>query len=168
MAIADVLRVFRDLKRDRVVQDYLIFGSVAAMVHTRPFYTRDVDIGIAVDSDRAFLAVFNRLAELGRVQGHAVVIHGTPVELFPVDISPIIQDALDHALRKRVEGVVVKVAPPEHLLLEALRVDRTQDKARVLLLNDVVDQGKLHALFRRLDRDGTLRRRYEAVSGAAP
>lgn len=48
MAISDVLRVFRDLKREGVVRDYLVFGSVAAMVHTRPFLTRDVDIGLTV------------------------------------------------------------------------------------------------------------------------
>lgn len=168
MAIADVLRVFRDLKRERMVRDYIVFGSVAAMVHTRPFYTQDVDIGVAVESDREFLAVFNRLSEFGRVEGHSVVIRGTPVELFPVDISPIIQDALEHSPRKRVEGMVVKVASPEHLLLEALRVYRNQDKGRVFLLKDVVDKGRLGALFRRLDHDGTLRGRYEALTREAP
>ncbi len=165
MAIADVLRIFQELKRDRAVRDYILFGSVAAMAHTRPFYTRDVDIGVVVASDKEFLALFNRLTTIGRVAGHAIVIGCTPVELFPVDISPIIQDALGHALRRRVAGVFVKVAPPEHLLLEALRVYCSQDKARVFLLDDVVDRQKLQDLFRRLDHDGTLRRRYEALTG---
>jgi len=168
LAIADVLMVFRDLKRERMVRDYLVFGPVAAMVHTRPFYTPDVDIGVAVESDKEFLAVFDRLSEFGRVEGHCVVIRGTPVALFPVDISPIIQDALKDAPRKRVEGLVVKVASPEHLLLEALRVSRNQDKGRVFLLEDVVDKDRLCALFRRLDHDGTLGRRYEALTGEAP
>lgn len=168
MAIADVFRVLRDLKRAGTVRDYLVFGSVAAMVHTRPFYTEDVDIGVAVQSDTEFLAVFNRLSEFGRIEGHSVVIGGTAVELFPVDISPIIQDALENPIRKRVEGMLVNVASPEHLLLEALRVYRNQDKGRVFLLKDVVDQGKLQDLFRRLDHDGTLRRRYEGLTGEAP
>ena len=56
MAIVDVLRIFQELKRGRVVHDYILFGSVAAMAYTRPFYTRDVDIGVAVTSDREFLA----------------------------------------------------------------------------------------------------------------
>jgi predicted nucleotidyltransferase len=165
MAIADVLRVFRDLKREGTVRDYLVFGSVAAMVHTRPFYTRDVDIGVATESDKEFWHIFDRLAELGKVEGHSVVIHGTPVEVFPADISPVIQDALVHAGRKRVEDVVVKVASPEHLLLESLRVYRRQDKARVFLLDEVVDRQKLHALLRRLDHDGTLKQRYQTLTG---
>ena len=70
MAIADVLRVFRDLKREGTLQDYLVFGSVAAMVHTRPFFTMDVDIGVAIESDEEFRRIFNRLADFGKVEGH--------------------------------------------------------------------------------------------------
>ena len=168
LSIADVLKVFHALKQEGTVQDYLLFGSVAAMVHTRPFFTRDVDIGVAVSSDQEFLRIFNRLASFGRVLGHSIVIQDTPVEVFPVDISPIIRDALDHPNRKRVEGVVVKVAPPEHLLLESLRVYRSQDKGRVFILDDIVDRSELRALFRRLDHDGTLKQRYEALTGKAP
>ena len=142
-----------------------MFGSVAAMAHTRPFYTKDIDIGVAVDSDQEYWALFQRLTEFGTVDGHSVVIHDTPVEVFPVDISPIIQDALDHAGRKRVEGIVVKVAPPEHLLLEALRVNRNQDKGRVFLLDDVIDKQSLRALLERLDDDGELKRRYQTLTG---
>ncbi|MDP6071184.1 MAG: hypothetical protein QGG34_06430 [SAR202 cluster bacterium] len=135
------------------------------MAHTRPFYTKDIDIGVAVDSDQEYWALFQRLTEFGTVDGHSVVIHDTPVEVFPVDISPIIQDALDHADRKRVEGIVVKVAPPEHLLLEALRVNRNQDKGRVFLLDDVIDKQSLRALLERLDDDGELKRRYQTLTG---
>lgn len=168
MAIADVLRVFRDLKREGTLHDYLVFGSVAAMVHTRPFFTRDVDIGVAIESDEEFRRIFNRLADFGKVDGHSVVIQGTPVEIFPVDISPIIQDALVNANRKRVENVVVKVASPEHLLLESLRVYRSQDKGRVFLLDDVADRQELRTLLRRLDHDGTLRQRYQTLTGKSP
>ncbi len=138
------------------------------MVYTEPFYTRDVDIGLAVTSDQEFLRVFGQLAKLGRVEGHAVVIKGTPAEVFPVDISPIIQDALVHAIRKQVEGIKVKVAPPEHLLLESLRVYRAKDKGRVFILDEVVDRRKLRALLGRLDHDGTLKRRYQTLTRKAP
>lgn len=168
MAIVDVLRVFRDLKREGTVRDYLVFGSVAVMVYTRPFFTRDIDIGVAVASDQDYWRIFNRLSSFGQVEGHAVVIRDTSVEVFPVDISLIIQDALVHADRKRIGGFVVKVAPPEHLLLESLRVYRSQDKGRVFLLDEVVDRKKLRTLLRRLDHDGTLRKRYETLTRKAP
>ncbi|GEM_PF-1261133 len=150
MAVVDVLKVFQALKRGKVIRDYMIFGSVAAMVHTRPFYTNDVDIAIAVDSDREYLEAFNKLTSMGRVKGHAIVINNTALEVFPVNISPVLQDALEHALRKRVEGIVVKVAPAEHLLLEALRVHRTQDRARVLILDDIVDRRNFQVCLRGL------------------
>ena len=168
MAISDVIKVFRDLKREGVVRDYLVFGSVAAMVHTRPFFTRDVDIGLAVQSDREFQEVFRRLSDFGNVEGHSVVIAGTPVEVFPVNISPVIDDALAEADRKRVGGVVVKVASPEHLLIEALRVNRASDKGRVFMLDEVVDRSRLRSLLARLDRRGTLTRRYQELTGKTP
>jgi hypothetical protein len=168
MAIADALKALRQLQDEGVLNDYLVFGSVAAMAHTRPFFTRDVDIGVAVNSDSEYMALFRRLSEFGRVDGHSVVINGTPVEVFPVDISPIIMDAMAYAGRRLVDGIMVKVAPPEHLLLEALRVSRSQDKARVFLLSEVVDQTALRALFRRLDHAGTLARRFKSLTGKTP
>lgn len=143
-------------------------GSVAAMAHTRPFYTRDIGIGVVVESDEEFWNIFERLTEFGQVEGHSIVICGTLVEIFPADISLIIRDAIAHAFRKRVEGIMVKVTPPEHLLLEALRVNRSQDKGRVFLLDEVVDSEKLRVLFGRLDHEGTLRRRYQTLTGKTP
>ena len=104
------------------------------------------------------LRVFSKLKHEGTVRDYS----------FPVDISPIIRDALAHADRKRVENVVVKVAPAEHLLLESLRVYRSKDKGRVFLLDEVVDRGTLRGLLRRLDRGGTLKRRYQELTGKTP
>jgi hypothetical protein len=168
MAIADVFKVFRFLKNEGILQDYLVFGSVAAMAHTRPFYTRDVDIGVVVRTDEEYWNIFERLAGYGEVEGHSIVICGTAVEIFPADISPIIQDATNHAFKKLVEGVMVKVTPPEHLLVEALRVNRPEDRGRVFLLDEVVDEKKLRELLGRLDHDGTLKRRYQALTGKTP
>ena len=130
MAIADVLRAFRQMKREGAIEDYVLCGSVAAMVHTEPFYTDDVDVGVVGNFDESgFARVFSRLAEFGTVSGHSVVIQGTPVDMLPVDFSPIIEDGAKHATRKRVEDVVIKITPPEHLLLECLRVNRFKDRA---------------------------------------
>ena len=169
MAVADVLKVFRDLKREGTIEDFVLYGSVAAMVYTRPFYTKDVDIGIVGDLDAAqFARVFSRVAEFGPVDHHSVIIGGTPTDVFPVDVSPIIQDGAAHAIRKRVEGVVVKVVPAEHLLIEALRVNRPRDRARVLILDEFASPRKLRALFRRLDSNGALVARYRRLAGKAP
>lgn len=168
MAIADVLRVFRDLKKEGTVRDYIVYGSVAAMVHTRPFYTEDIDIGVVVASDVEYIQVRRRLSDFGEVDGQHVEINGTSVDVFPTDISPIIDDAVKNAPRKRVENVYAKVASPEHLLLEALRAARREDRLRALQLDIVANQGKLRELFERLDRDGKLKARYQAITGQAP
>ena len=169
MAIVDVLRAFREMKREGTIEDYLLYGSVAAMVHTEPFYTDDIDVGVTGELDMAgFARVFSRLAEFGTIQGHGVVVGDTAVDVFPVDFSPVIEDGAKHAVRKRVEGMVVKVVPPEHLLLEALRVNRFKDRVRVSRLDEVVDRRKLRNLFRRLDPDGTLAERYRGLAGRTP
>jgi predicted nucleotidyltransferase len=168
LAIADALTALRRLKDEGALKDFMLFGSVAAMAHTRPFYTRDVDVAVAVESDTEFAEVFRRFASLGRVEGHAVVIDGTPIELFPADISPVIRDAFASAGYRLVEGLRVKTAGPEHLLIEALRVWRSQDRARAVMLADVADRRKLRDLFERLDHDGELRRRFKSIGGQPP
>lgn len=168
MAIAAAIKILSDLQQEGTVHDFMLFGSIAAMAHTRPFYTRDIDVIIDVSSDQEFQSVFNRLADFGEVQGFAIVIGDTPVELFPANISPIIEDALAHADRRQVDDVLVKVARPEHLLLEALRVFRNQDQGRVFLLDEVVDRPKLRRLMERLDHDGILEERYRRLTRKAP
>ncbi len=168
MAIRDVMRTLRVMKDEGSLTDFMVYGSVAAMVHTRPFYTKDVDIAVVVDSDEEYRAVLRRLSDFGTINGFAVEIGGTIAEIFPDDISPIIHDAVNHALRRKVEGSFVKIAPPEHLLLEALRAGRVDDQARVLILNDVIDRRRLSALFRKLDSNGTLRRDYKRITGKTP
>ena len=168
MAIADVLRVFRDLKKEGTVKDYIVYGSIAAMVHTRPFYTKDVDIGVSVASDMEYIKIFRRLSEFGVVEGNHVVVNGTPADVFPTDVSPIINDAIIGARRKKVEYVYAKVASPEHLVLEALRAGRREDRARVIMLEEAVDRDKLKDLFERLDHDGELKARYQRLTGQAP
>lgn len=169
MAIADVLRAFRTMKMEGTIRDFMVYGSVAAMVHTRPFYTDDVDIGIPIDTMGEWEAAIHRLADFGPFKGQAVEIMGTPVDMFPTDVSPIIQDALEQARRKKVEGFLVKVASAEHLLLEALRAFRKpEDHSRVVLLDAHVDRAKLKGLFRRLDRDGELKGRYQSLMRKAP
>ena len=107
-------------------------------------------------------------SRLGRVEGQRVIICDTPVDVFPYDISPIVQDAFKTAKRKKVEGVLVRVASVEHLILEALRAGRRQDRERALLLNSVADRGRLRSLLRRLDLDGTLRRHYTSITRQTP
>ncbi len=168
MAIRDVMRTLRVMKEEGSFTDFMVFGPVAAMAHTRPFYTKDVDIAVVVDSDEEYRAVLRRLSDFGTIKGFAVEIGGTLAEIFPDDISPIIRHAVKHALRRKVDGSFVKIAPPEHLLLEAVRAGRVDDHARVLMLNEAIDRRGLNALFRKLDSHGTLRRDYKRITGKTP
>ena len=147
----------------------MIYGSVAAMVHTSPFYTRDIDIAIPIENMDDWGTAIHGLSSFGSFREQAVVINGTPVDMFPTDISPILEDAMDQARRKRVEGVLVKVASPEHLLLEALRVfRRPKDHSRVVILDAYINRTKLRNLFRKLDVDGKLEERYRSLMQKAP
>lgn len=66
----------------------MIYGSLAAMVHTRPCYTEDIDIGIPIDTMREWEVAIHRLADFGTFKERAVEISGTPVDMFPTDVSP--------------------------------------------------------------------------------
>lgn len=163
--IVDVLKILHGLKKEKKVRDFMLIGAVAAMAYVRPFFSDDVDIALVTASDAEFLEVFRQVSGYGTVEGYTIIIAGVKLQLFPLDISAILADAYKHSKVKRVQGMAVKVAPPEHLVIEALRVYRAKDKARVHLLMEAVSLKVLAALFRRLDTDGTLRHRFKAVTG---
>ena len=108
---SDVMRTLRVMKDEGSLTDFMVYGSVAAMVHTRPFYTRDIDVAVVVDSDDEYRAVLRCLSEFGTIKGFAFAIEGTLAKISADDISPIIHDAVKHALRRKVEGLIREKSP---------------------------------------------------------
>lgn len=156
------------LKRGRVVRDWVIYGAVAYTFHEEPIETADLDVLVLVGSDADYFErVFPALRELGPMVGDAAtfLIYGIPVQVFPAQGNPLWEDTLRGAVRGRIGNVPVKVASREHLIVLALVSYRPgKDWGRIAQLYQKADTRKLYELLRRFDNgERLLHRRLERL-----
>ena len=167
MSFVDAIRSLNDLKRRRVIRDYVVFGAVAAAAYLEPVLTQDLDIIVLVDTDEEFWETYRRVGEVSQgLDGMHHLLGGRPVQMFPSTLKPIYQDTMARARRTRIGNVRVKVASPEHLVLLALEAFRYKDRLRIseLLQISSVDRDGIYKLLEEFDDDEkTLTRRYQAL-----
>jgi hypothetical protein len=118
--------------------DYMVTGSIAAILYGKPRLTEDMDVVIVLPKEkvRAFAGLFDAKAyycppvetieeELARARGgHFNIIDqatGFKVDLYPAGSDPLARWGLAH--RKRIELIAdeaVWVAPPEYVIVMKL------------------------------------------------
>jgi predicted nucleotidyltransferase len=154
------LEALDDLKRQGVVRDFVLFGSVAAFAYLEPRETKDLDIAVLVDSDAEYIEVLQALSALaGQQVSHQVTLGGFRVEVFPVDVNEMCREGLADARTVELGGRQIKVLAPERLIYLALEAWRPIDRARIEELLPHADRGALDSLLVRLDGSGELRER---------
>jgi predicted nucleotidyltransferase len=156
--VTGVIRVLNQLKRQRRIRDYAIFGAVASAYYMEAISTVDVDVIIAADTDLEYAKARRSLANMGdKAKDFGVIVAGTEVRLQPTSISPLYESALKHAKAISVGGVRTKIVDREHLILLALRANRPKDRVRasILLLN--ADRSHLERLLEEFDTDGKIK-----------
>ncbi len=130
-----------------VIERYAIGGAVGATFYLEPVSTLDVDVFVAFKSEPGSvlvspLPIFDYLKQFGcKMEGEYIVIAGWPVQFLPAD-SPLLAEALAHAVESDVDGTPTRVFTPEHLAAIALQTGRTKDKARLL---EFIESGALDA-----------------------
>jgi hypothetical protein len=137
MQIQDVIRILNQMQADGVIQSYAIGGAVGATFYLEPVATLDVDVFTAFKSRPGSLLVspqplFDYLKARGAVmEGEHILVAGWPIQFLPAH-SPLLADALAHAVEKDVAGESARVFTAEHLAAIALQTGRGKDKARLL------------------------------------
>jgi hypothetical protein len=151
----EVFRVINQMVDDGIIPTYAIGGAIGATFYVEPFATTDVDVFIPVVSSPGGLVslapIYQYLTEKGYQAVHQDVdIEGWYVQFLPIN-SPIVQEAVDSANVFDVEGIAVRVMPPEHLALNALTTGRPKDLARVqmFLQQGCVTQASLLEMAKR-------------------
>jgi hypothetical protein len=120
---------------------YMVTGSVAVIVYGEPRFTHDIDLVIelkrkdissliAAFPDEAFycppLEVIT-IEILRSTRGHFNIIHhetGFKADIYPVGQDSFIRWGLAHATEYEVAGAVMKVAPPEYVIVKKLEFFR--------------------------------------------
>jgi hypothetical protein len=165
MSIEGAIRKLNHLKQRHALRDYALFGAVATFAYMEPTVTRDVDVLVLVDADEEFWSVYRRVRGIGEgVVQDAILLDGTPVQLFPTTLGSLHRDAVLQGKRVRIGPVRTKVVPVEHLVLLLLQAYRPKDRIRVVELLPVANEPVLQDLFQRFDDEQkTLAKRFQTL-----
>ena len=147
--------VFAEMKRQKVINDFAIGGSIALMTYTEPIPTDDLDIFVALPTT-GLLVDFEPVATFLRKRGYVFDADGhVRIDDMPVHILPatpgLVEEALKKALPQVFRGYRIKVFAPEYLVAIMYQLRRPKDMARLAILSQYrkVDQRKLAGICKR-------------------
>lgn len=133
----EVATLLNDLRGERVITEYALFGAVAQMRYTEPVATLDADVLVVVPSPErldVLTPIYEFCARRGyALEGESVRVGAWPVQFIPV-FSPLTQEALEQADTAEFEGVAFRVVRADYLAVIALSVGRAKDFTRILAL----------------------------------
>ena len=156
MKIQEVIATINQMQGDGVIDRYAIGGAVGATFYIEPVATLDVDIFVAFRPEPGSLLVspkhiFDYLkARGGTMEGEYIIVAGWPVQFLPPG-TPLVEEALQEAVEKDVDGTRARVLTAEHLAAIALQTGRAKDKARLLQFIEAgaIDAGRYQAILAR-------------------
>lgn len=137
-----------------IIGECAIGGAMGATFYLEPISTYDLDIFILFDKPPLILTlspIYEFLAQRGhQPEGDAIMIHGWPVQFLPAE-SPLLAEAVQHAITVDFEGEPTRVMQAEHLMAIALQTGRGKDFSRLLAFieSGVTDFGKLSEIIQR-------------------
>lgn len=125
------------MQADCIIEHYAVGGAVGATFYLEPVATLDVDVFVSFRNEPGSHLVspkpiFDYLeARGGTMEGEYIIIAGWPVQFLPTG-TPLVEEALNEAVVRDVDGVPARVFTAEHLAAIALETGRAKDKARLL------------------------------------
>lgn len=130
-----VAQTMNRLKTQRAILGYAVFGAMAVMRYTEPFFTQDLDVLVVV-KPQPLILLTPTYAEFQRMgyqwEGEHLVVEGFPVQLMVAD--ELEAEAVFKARTTSVRGVRVRVLTPEYLIALLTRAGRPKDMPKLALL----------------------------------
>ena len=132
-----IFAVLNQMEADGVIGRYAIGGAVGSIFWLEPITTKDVDVFVTLPT-----APGGTLLTLGPIyeyllargfkpEGQFIVIEGWAVEFVPPG-TPLVEEALEQAVERDVNGIITRVFSAEHLAAICLQVARPKDHDRVI------------------------------------
>ena len=155
MALPDFFAELEAARADGLIERYAIGGAVGATFYIEPSATQDVDVFVVFNQPSSRLVslapIYSYFTGRGAVvQDEHLVIADWPVQFLPAT-TPLVDDALAHAVSMRVDEQPVTVLSREHLAAIALETGRMKDKIRLaqFLASETFDRARFDALVER-------------------
>jgi hypothetical protein len=132
-----IFALLNRMEADGVIGRYAIGGAVGAIFWLEPITTKDVDVFVTLPtapggSLLTLGPIYDYLLQRGYVaQGQFIVIEGWAVEFVP-PATPLVEEALERAVERDVNGILTRVFTAEHLAAICLQVGRPKDHDRII------------------------------------
>lgn len=124
------------MQAERVIGRYAIGGAVAASLYIEPAETEDIDVfvGLKPSPGQIFLSLepIYRYASSRNweIVGAHLKIGGWLLQILPPD-SLLVEEAIEKAVKKEIDGLQTWVFTAEHIMAIALKLGRPKDKIRL-------------------------------------
>ena len=131
------LRVLNELEARGLYSRWALGGAMGLTFYLEATQTEDVDVLVMIPTTPGRMLVdlgplHAALKERGYAfDGEHVLIEGIPVQFIDVAPGSIEAEALAMAVETSLHGERLRVAPLEHLLAVAIRLQRGKDKVRL-------------------------------------
>jgi hypothetical protein len=136
--MVEVIKAMNELRAKGLIKDWALGGGTAFNFYAEPRYTVDVDIYVTVKGNTELTEVYRYLEKKGyKWEQLYIVIDEIPVNLFPANIHPLIEEAIRCAKMVQIYNQPIKIFTIEYLIATFLLAFRQKDKERILeLIND--------------------------------
>ncbi len=159
------IRMLNELESRGFYSKWALGGAMAITYYLEATETDDVDVLVLippvpgqtlVDLDPLYAELHARNCQF---VGEHVLISGIPLQFIDVAPGSLEAEALEEAIETNLQGERLRVAPLEHLLAVAIRLQRGKDKVRLeKAFTETPDKVDFERLENILSRFGLLQR----------
>lgn len=154
MSFQGAIAAINQLKKEKIISDYAIYGGYAITYYLEPAYTYDLDIIILVNSEDDFHKLYERFRKKGnKIENVYIFIDDMPVQFFPGYGGDIFEEAVRSARKIKVKGLSSKVVGVEYLIAMLLKSYRQKDKIRIAELLPKANNETLKEIIQRHDNE---------------
>lgn len=136
------LKIIKELKKAKVLEDFSIGGGIAALYYIEPILTYDLDIFFIPieDSIDVLTPIYRYLAEKGfKAKKEHVLIEGVPVQFIPV-YNDLVKEAVQNSVEVKYGRIKTRVTGLEYLIAIMLQTSRPKDRERLV---KVLEEAKI-------------------------
>jgi hypothetical protein len=139
--VEKTLKLVKELKEKKVIQDFSIGGGIAALYYIEPILTYDLDIFFIPleDSIDVLTPIYKYLKEKGfKVKKEHVLIEGVPVQFIPV-YNDLVKEAVQCSVEAKYGRIKTRVLRLEYLIAIMLQTNRPKDRERLVKVFEDVE-----------------------------
>lgn len=135
--LAEVADVLDDMQSHGIISEYAVGGAVAAVLHSQPISTIDLDIFFLFDPPQtgsilSLEPIYNYCMARGfKFDSEFIYIAGWPVQFVESGHVPLWREALARSKEIEVDDRKIKVLPKEHLAAMWAEVARKKDIRKI-------------------------------------